>query len=206
MSGTASAGTNSDPTTTYDYGAYLYYNLGYGGFANILAGTWNWKYQPVFLYNPPGMRYIIYEKDDVESESVHSLKRSFKGPTTVENSPDNGTAHAHPADASLEPYVSPSQQSRHHRHLSQHRQHMSDHTHRDFLSENSPNSSMAQDPGSIIYKRSDPDTPMLDADARRKFSLANKFDSPSEGPKEVRLPEFRCKYQMSFCDVRVRHP
>lgn len=53
---TSSLGTKSDPTLTYRYGAYFYYNLGYGGFANILAGTWNWNYQPVYLYNPPGMQ------------------------------------------------------------------------------------------------------------------------------------------------------
>ena len=38
---TRSVGIDSDPTYAYKYGAYLYYNLGYRGFANILGDTWN---------------------------------------------------------------------------------------------------------------------------------------------------------------------
>ncbi|KAL4756602.1 uncharacterized protein BDW70DRAFT_164334 [Aspergillus foveolatus] len=36
---TGSVGTDTDPVYSYKYGAYLYYNLGYGGFANILGDT-----------------------------------------------------------------------------------------------------------------------------------------------------------------------
>lgn len=195
-SASALAGTKSDPTVTYTYGAYFYYNLGYGGFANILAGTWNWNYQPVFLYNPPGMRYPIYESDSLEPDPVPGLKRSMEGLQSHEEFPDWGQS----ANASLEPYAPPIQQLRHHRQLSQHRQHMSHHAHNVSLPEHSSDSWMAYNPDWAIYKRADTDTPMTDADA--EFSLYNIFKCPPGGDsKEVRLPEFRCKCQMFLMET-----
>ncbi|RMJ20847.1 hypothetical protein PHISP_08283, partial [Aspergillus sp. HF37] len=128
-SASASAGMSSDPTVTYDYAAYFYYNLGYGGFANILAGTWNWHYQPVFLYNPPGMRYTVYESDNVEPDTAPGHKRSLKDSPIIEKSLDNRTDHGSTVGASIEPYVPPAQRLHHHRHLKQHRQHMFHHDH-----------------------------------------------------------------------------
>lgn len=75
---TGSIGTGTEPTYSYKYGAYLYYNLGYGGFANILGDTWNWCYQPVYLYSIAGIKYTIYENDNVGSDPTLNSKRNFE--------------------------------------------------------------------------------------------------------------------------------
>lgn len=138
------------------------------------------------------MRYTVYESDNVEPDPLHGLKRTVEGSPILEKGPDNGPGDGNSVDASIEPYSPPIQQLRHHRHLSQHRQHMSHHAHRGSLPENASNSSMAQDPNPIIYKRTDPDTPMPDADA--EFSLYNIFKCPrGDDSKDAQLPEFRCK-------------
>lgn len=71
---------------------------------------------------------------------------------------------------------------------------MSHHAHGS-LSKNWPNSSIAEDPDSIVYKRSDPDTPMGDVDA--EFSLSQVFECPNgDDAEEAQLPEFRYKCKM----------
>lgn len=90
----ASGGTGTDPIFTYHYGAYLYYNLGYGWFANIIAGTWNWQYQPIYLYSPLGMRHTIYENDNVESDTAPCSKRSLGTPLSLDRNPDSGIFNA----------------------------------------------------------------------------------------------------------------
>lgn len=130
------------------------------------------------------MQYTIYESDNVEPDPVPGLKRSFT------STPSNAPAEGNFGGASIEPYVPPV----HNRHLEQHRQHMSHHAFGS-LSENWPNSSIAEDPDSIVYKRSDPDTPMGDVDA--EFSLSQVFECPDDDDaEEAQLPEFRCKCQM----------
>jgi hypothetical protein len=75
---TGSVGTGTTPTYSYKYGAYLYYNLGYGGFENILGDIWNWHFTLVYLYSIPGQKYTIYENSNVESDATLNAKRDVK--------------------------------------------------------------------------------------------------------------------------------
>ncbi|THC88913.1 hypothetical protein EYZ11_011642 [Aspergillus tanneri] len=78
VAASVAGGTGIDMTHSYKYGAYLYYNLGYGGYANILDSTWNWHYQPDFLYNTRAIRYTIYKNDNVASDTTHKSKRNIR--------------------------------------------------------------------------------------------------------------------------------
>ncbi|KAJ6151670.1 hypothetical protein N7470_006798 [Penicillium chermesinum] len=121
---TGSIGTDTDPTYTYKYGAYLYYNLGYGGYANILGGTWNWHFTPVYLYSVPGNKYTIYENSNVESDATLNSKRDVK---ILSDADEKGLFHddyddALSADSGLEPYVPPASHFHHRRnHMHLHR-------------------------------------------------------------------------------------
>lgn len=75
---TGLVGTDSDPIYAYKYSAYLYYNLGYGGFANILGDTWNWHFTPVYLYSFLGNKYTIYENSNVKADATLNSKRNVK--------------------------------------------------------------------------------------------------------------------------------
>lgn len=192
----ASAGTGTDPTFTYRYGAYLYYNLGYGGFANILAGTWNWHYEPVYLYSLPGMRYTIYENDNVESDEAPGSKRSLETDPSLDDDfhgaligTDDDTG-----SASIQPYFPPTHQLRHRR--QGHRRQV---THSGYSVQNSPNSTMAEDAGMIIFKRTDPDTPMPDADSSATFWERHVFNCPERKSTDIRLPELRYKPSDRSC-------
>lgn len=119
---TGSVGTGTNPTYSYKYGAYLYYNLGYGGFANVLGDTWNWHFTPVFLYSIPGQRYTIYENSNVESDVTLNSKRDVKIP--ADNSGDNEIGLFHDDDddydavwddGGLKTYVPPASHVHHRR-------------------------------------------------------------------------------------------
>lgn len=186
----ASAGTNTDPTFTYRYGAYLYYNLGYGGYANILAGTWNWHYQPVYLYNIPGMRYTIYENDNVESDAPAGSKRSIERLPELQEGHnraifinEDDVGHESDNTATVEPYPPPTNPLRHHRHGSRHAR-----FHRGLA-----NATMMDSPEVMVYKREDSDTPMLDAESSSQFWGSQLFKCPAKSSEEVELPELRCE-------------
>ncbi|KAJ5224936.1 hypothetical protein N7468_006161 [Penicillium chermesinum] len=190
---TGSIGTDTDPTYTYKYGAYLYYNLGYGGYANILGGTWNWHFTPVYLYSVPGNKYTIYENSNVESDATLNSKRDVK---ILSDADEKGLFHddyddALSADSGLEPYVPPASHF-HHR-----RNHM--HLHRKGYGSNDGKSNATSpipDAGSIIFKRADSDDGTNpDTAGVSSFTGSQKFDCPKSGNKQPTLPEFRYNCQ-----------
>ena len=63
----ASTGTSSGSSTSYSYGAYLLYNLGYGGYATIPFYSWN--AQPRNLFSTP-KQVTLYENRKVAPGSA----------------------------------------------------------------------------------------------------------------------------------------
>ncbi|KAJ6060310.1 hypothetical protein N7444_002164, partial [Penicillium canescens] len=157
---TGSAGTDSSPTYSYKYGAYLYYNLGYGGFANILGDTWNWHYTPVYLYSLPGQKYTIYENSNVESDATLNSKRDIK---ILPDGDEKGLFHddddedAIWNDNGLEPYVPPASHV-HRRRTHMHLHHKAHHSYHD----KSNATSHIPNVGSVIFKRADVDDDATD--------------------------------------------
>nr|POE90696.1 chitinase-3-like protein 1 [Quercus suber] len=76
---TATAGSGEESTFTYGYGAFLFYNLGYGGYANLFSDTWNWKYSSIYAYPYPGKKYTIYENSNLQSDDTLNSRRSIDG-------------------------------------------------------------------------------------------------------------------------------
>ncbi|KAL5040855.1 hypothetical protein BDW71DRAFT_212703 [Aspergillus fruticulosus] len=186
-----SVGTDTDPVYSYKYGAYLYYNLGYGGFANILGDTWNWHYQPVYLYSVPGMKYTIYENSNVESDATLNSKRSFE--TVSDDDTEIGVFHDDDDevwdDGGLKPYVPPVS----HRHGHLHHRRVANHAHETFNA-----TSPVPDPNVLIFKRvdSDGDEEMADADNTSQFDSYQSFSCPPSGNNSPTLPELRYNCQV----------
>lgn len=189
---TGSVGTDTDPTYAYKYGAYLYYNLGYGGFANILGDTWNWHFTPVYLYSLPGNKYTIYENSNVKADATINSKRNVK---ILPDSDEKGLFHDDYDDAvwddsGLEPYVPPATHV-HHRRNHMHLHHKVHSSHDGKSNATSPR----PDVGSVIFKRADSDDEKEpDTASSSSFTGSQKFDCPASGDKQPTLPEFRCMY------------
>lgn len=82
----ASTGTSHGLSTSYSYGAYLLYNLGYGGYANIPFYSWNAK--PRNLFSTP-KQLTLYENGNVLSGSA--TKRNLQGSPQL---PRRGLLHS----------------------------------------------------------------------------------------------------------------
>ncbi|OQD79993.1 hypothetical protein PENANT_c040G10948 [Penicillium antarcticum] len=188
-----SVGTYSDPTYAYKYGAYLYYNLGYGGFANILGDTWNWHFTPVYLYSLPGNKYTIYENSNIKADATLNSKRNVK---ILPDSDEKGLFHDDNDDAvwddsGLEPYVPPATHVHHRRnHMPLHHKVHSSHDGKSNATSPSP------DVGSVIFKRADSDDEKEpDTASSSSFTGSQKFDCPASVNKQPTLPEFRYNCQ-----------
>ncbi|KAJ9481815.1 hypothetical protein VN97_g11646 [Penicillium thymicola] len=195
---TGSVGTGTSPTYSYKYGAYLYYNLGYGGFANILGDTWNWHFTPVYLYGTPGQKYTIYENDNVESDATLNSKRDTN---MLPDDYERGVFHDDDGEVwdngGLEPYVPPASHL-HHRRGHMHLHHKVHNSHHE---QTNPTSSVP-DVSSIIFRREDSDTDMPDGADSSQFSSFQNFQCPPSGKNEPTLPELRYNCQ-SFSSNQV---
>ncbi|KAJ5089843.1 hypothetical protein N7532_008527 [Penicillium argentinense] len=182
---TGSVRTGTSPTYCYKYGAYLYYNLGYGGFA-----TWNWHFTPIYLYSIPGQKYTIYENSNVESDATLNSNRDVKiMPANDEKGifHDDDDEDAVWDDGGLEPYVPPASHV-HHRRSHMHLHHKLHDSHHEKANATTP----IPDMGSVIFKRADDDGGKKnDTASSSKFSGSQKFSCPKSGNKEPTLPELR---------------
>lgn len=190
-----SVGTGTSATYSYKYGAYLYYNLGYGVFANILGDTWNWHFTPVFLYGTPSQKYTIYENSNVDSDATLISKRDVK---ILPDDDEKGLFHDDEDEVwdngDLEPYVPPAS----------HLHHRRSHIHLDRKVQNCHHeqtnaTSVVPYVSSMIFRRDDGDTDMPDAADTSQFTGHQNFQYPPSGKNEPTLPELRCMYQMFPC-------